>query len=56
VANVVEQIPYRSRKKALAAADLYADDFARSRDYISPRASQAAQVLFARLRSQAIEA
>ena len=56
VANIVDQIPYRSRKKALAAAELYAGAFARSRDYISPQASQAAQVLFARLRSPTIEA
>ena len=56
VANVVEQVPYRSKKKALAAAELYADPFALSRDYISPQASHAAQVLFARPKSPAIEA
>ena len=56
VANVLDQIPYRSKKKALAATELYADAFAHSRDYISTRASRAAQELFARLRSPAIEA
>jgi hypothetical protein len=56
VANVLDQVPYRSRKKALAATELYADAFARSRGCISTHASDAAQVFFDRLRSPAIEA
>ena len=47
VANVVEQVPYRSRKKALQAAELYAPAFRRSRDYISPMAAEAAERCFA---------
>lgn len=56
VANVVDQVPFRSRKKALAATDLYESVFARSRDYISPHAAKAAERCFRRIRSQAIEA
>lgn len=56
VANVVDQIPYRSRKKALRAAEWYPDAFARSREYISYGARRAAQACFARVRSPAIEA
>jgi len=47
VANVVEQIPRRSQKKALRAAALYAPAFARSRDHISAAAADAAQSCFA---------
>ena len=47
VANVVEQVPRRSRKKALQAAELYAPAFRRSRDYISPMAAEAAERCFA---------
>lgn len=56
VANVVDQIPYRSKKKALIAAEWYPDVFARSRDYMSAGAREAAQACFARVRSRAIEA
>jgi hypothetical protein len=56
VANVVEQIPYRSKKKALRAAEWYPDVFARSRDYLSAGAREAAHACFARVRSPAIEA
>ena len=56
VANVVDQIPYRSRKKALAATELYENAFARSRGYISPNASVAAELCFERVRSRTVEA
>ena len=56
VANVVDQIPYRSRKKALAAIELYEIAFARSRGYISRNASEAADSCFERVRSQTMEA
>lgn len=46
VANVVDQVPRRSRKKALAAAQWYGPAFERSREYISPGAAQAAERLF----------
>ena len=46
VANMVEQIPRRSRKKAVRAAELYAPAFARSRDYISKPAATAAERCF----------
>lgn len=46
VANVVDQVPRRSRKKALRAAQCYAPAFARSGDYISPGAAKAAEQLF----------
>jgi hypothetical protein len=46
VANVVDQVPRRSRKKALRAAQWYAPAFARSGDYISPAAARAAEALF----------
>ena len=56
VANVVDQVPYRSTKKALAAAELYEAAFARSRSYISVGASKAAELCFTQVRSDAIEA
>jgi hypothetical protein len=56
VANVVDQVPYRSRKKALAAAELYEDAFARSRSHISVGATKAAELCFSRVRSDAIKA
>jgi hypothetical protein len=46
VANMVEQIPYRSKKKARLAAEWHADAFARSRDYMSAAAASAAQRCF----------
>lgn len=52
VANMVEQIPRRSRKKALRAARWYAPAFARSRDYISRAAASAAESCFRGLISQ----
>lgn len=56
VANVVDQIPFRSRKKALVATELYESAFARSRGYISSHATRAAELCFERIRSQAVEA
>ena len=50
VANIVDQVPHRSKKKALRAAASYADAFARSRELISPAASKAAQDCFAQIR------
>lgn len=46
VANVVDQVPRRSRKKALAAASFYGPAFARSVDYISRGAARAAEECF----------
>ena len=46
VANVVDQVPRRSQKKALAAAQLYGPAFARSGGYISAGAVTAAEELF----------
>lgn len=56
VANTVEQIPRRSTSKALRAAEFYSRAFARSRDYISAPAREAASACFARVRSRAVEA
>ena len=56
VANVVDQVPYRSKKKALRAAELYAEAFHRSRNHISSAARNAAAACFARIRSPAVEA
>lgn len=47
VANVVEQLPRRSQKKARSAAEFYFGAFARGRDYISPAAGAAAERCFA---------
>ena len=46
VANILDQIPHRSQKKARRAAARYADAFARSGDYISPPAAAAAERCF----------
>jgi hypothetical protein len=46
VANILDQIPHRSQKKARRAAECYADAFTRSRDYISPAAAGAAERCF----------
>lgn len=46
VANVVEAVPRRSKKKALDAAEQYRDAFARSQHYISKSATQAAERCF----------
>jgi len=46
VANVVDQVPRRSRKKALRAVEWYKPAFARSGDYISAGAATAAEQLF----------
>jgi len=43
VANILEQVPRRSRKKARHVAEWYGDAFSRSRDYISPPAAKAAE-------------
>lgn len=51
-ANVVDQVPRRSRKKALAAASFYGPAFARSVDYISRGAARAAEECFATVRLQ----
>lgn len=49
VANVIEQLPRRSRKKALRVAEFYAPAFKRSRDYLTPMAATAAECCFATL-------
>jgi len=46
VANVVEAVPRRSKKKALDAAEWYGGAFARSQDYISKPAARAAERCF----------
>lgn len=46
VANMIEQIPRRSRKKAMRAVAFYSQAFARSRDYISSPAAIAAESCF----------
>jgi hypothetical protein len=56
VANMIEQIPRRSRKKALRATDFYSRAFERCRDYISAPAREAARACFARVRSPVVEA
>ena len=56
VANMIEQIPRRSRKKALRATEFYSQAFARSQDYISTPALEAARACFARVRSPEVEA
>ena len=56
VANILDQVPHRSRKKALLAAEWYGDAFANSREYISSGAWEAAELCFAGIRSPAIEA
>lgn len=55
VANMVDQVPHRSKKKALRAVAMYADAFARSRELISPAASQAAKTCFARVSCVEVE-
>ena len=56
VANVVEQLPRRSMKKARRAAEWYGDAFARSRSTISAAAGNAAAACFANIIAPAIEA
>jgi len=56
VANILDQIPYRSRKKARRAAEWYAHAFARSGDYISAAAGKAAAVCFSKISAPAVEA
>ena len=46
VANILDQVPHRSRKKARRAAEWYAGAFARSEKYISPPAAGAAERCF----------
>jgi hypothetical protein len=46
VANILEQIPHRSGKKARQAAEWYADVFARSENYLSRLAAGAAERCF----------
>ncbi len=46
VANILDQIPHRSQKKARQAAEWYADVFARSENYLSPLAAGAAERCF----------
>lgn len=46
VANILDQIPHRSRKKARRVAEWYAGAFARSEGYISPLAAAAAERCF----------
>ncbi len=54
-ANMLEQIPHRSQKKARRAAARYADAFARSGDYISPPAAAAAERCFDAVLSQVVQ-
>jgi hypothetical protein len=49
VANMLDQVPRRSRKKALRAAEFYSQAFARSRDYLTSSATRAAERCFATL-------
>ena len=51
VANVVDQVPRRSRKKALRAAGFYGPAFARCGDYITAGAARAAERCFDAVRS-----
>jgi len=46
VANIVEAVPRRSKKKALEAAERYRGAFARSKDFISESATTAAERCF----------
>lgn len=52
-ANIVEQLPRRSAKKATRAARWYGDAFARSEDYLSPGARRAVAECFARVLADA---
>ncbi len=54
VANMLEQIPRRSRKKARHAAEWYGDASSRSRDYISPLAAKAAERCFTAVLSEVL--
>jgi len=56
VANILEQIPRRSRKKARRAAEWYADVFTRSGGTISASAGKAVAACFSKLGAPAIEA
>jgi hypothetical protein len=56
VANVVEQLPRRSMKKARRAAEWCGNAFVRSRSYISAAAANAAAACFAKISARAIEA
>lgn len=46
VANILEPLAYRSKKKARCTAQWYGEAFARARDYISPLAAIAAERRF----------
>lgn len=52
VANMLEQIPRRSRNKARHAAEWYGDVFSRSRDILSPLAAEAAERCFSAVLSE----
>ena len=54
VANILDQVPYRSKKKARRAAEWYGDAFARGRDYISPLAAGATERCFNAVLTKAV--
>ena len=54
VANILDQIPHRSQKKARRAAEWYADVFTRSEGYISLLAAGAAERCFNAVLTEAV--
>ncbi len=56
VANILDQLPHRSRNKARRAAEWYGDAFARRRGYVSAAAGEAAAACFANISARAIGA
>lgn len=56
VANIVDQVPRRSNKKALRAAEFYSQAFSRSRSLISAAALAAACACFADVKSREVSA
>jgi hypothetical protein len=56
VANMVDQVPRRSNRKALRAAEFYSQAFSRARSYISAAAHDAARACFAKVRSREVSA
>jgi len=52
VANVVEQLPRRSKKKARSAAEFYSGAFARCRNDISAAAAAAAEQCFSAVQTE----
>ncbi|GMQ76549.1 MAG: hypothetical protein BMS9Abin01_1829 [Gammaproteobacteria bacterium] len=56
VANILDQIPHRSQKKARRAAEWYGDVFTRSGGTISAAAGKAAAACFSKINAPAVEA